>query len=265
MIRSLFCFSALFAFINLAHARINRSRGRGLIRGIQNTRLGRRGLPRVEALQQRVIDNGGCNPNLCFALDGSGSISVEDYELQKEFVEIVAAIVAVDEDAAFGAVQYGLRNIPISRLTTNANQFLRNVERSRLASASRTFIAAGLGHCIRALRRVPGNANKIVLLGDGRSNFGGNPVPIAQRFLPPRGNGAICSVGVGFQDTDMLLNIVGGDPRNVLQIDEYFELLDILDILVAQVCGLPFVSTAPVARNVIGDSVMSSVKSFFKM
>jgi len=191
----------------------------------------------ARGLRQRVINQGSCNPNLCFALDGSGSITTADYTAQKEFVELIAAIVGVDTDAAFAAVQYGLRNIGISSLTNDVDEFLLDVAASNLASAPRTFIAAGLGWCIQELRARPEDANKIVLLGDGRSNFGGNPVPIAKKFRKPVGDGAICAVGIGFRDRRVLKRITGSRTR-VLAIHDYFELLDILDQVVTEICGL---------------------------
>jgi len=191
----------------------------------------------ARGIRQRVINQGSCNPNICFALDGSGSISPEEYKMQKEFVELIAGITSVDTDVGYAAVQYGLRNVGISSLTNDANQFLLDVAASNLARAPRTFIAAGLGFCIQELRARPEDANKIVLLGDGRSNFGGDPVPIARTFRPPRGNGSICAVGIGFRDRRVLRRIAGNRNR-VLAINDYFELLDILDQVVTEICGL---------------------------
>jgi len=201
----------------------------------------------ARGLRQRVIAQGSCNPNLCFALDGSGSISEADFTSQKDFVQLVAAIVGVDTDAAFAAVQYGLRNIGISSLTNDVDQFLLDVDASELEGAPRTFVAAGLGFCINELRPRTEDANKIVLLGDGRSNFGGNPVPIAKTFREPTGDGAICAVAVGFTDLSVLNGITGSSTR-VLNIDGYFELLDILDQVVTEICEFADDATpAPVA------------------
>ena len=195
-------------------------------------------LLQIRAIQQQVAAKGSCNPNICFALDGSGSISSADYSAQKDFAQLIAAIISVDPDAAYAAVQYGLRNIAISDLTSDANSFLLDLDGSILAGAPRTFIAAGLGYCINQLRPRIEDANKIILFGDGRSNFGGNPVSVAQRFLPPRGSGSICAVGIGFQNTAVLQAIVGGNPNRVLQVDEYFELMDILEVIISDICGL---------------------------
>ena len=201
-------------------------------------------LLRARGLRQMVTAQGTCNPNVCFALDGSGSVSEGEFEAQRDFVTLVAAIVGADTDAAFAAVQYGLRNIAISSLTNDVDSFLLDVDASELARADRSFIAAGLGFCINELRPRPEDANKIVLIGDGESNFGGNPIPIARRFRQPRGNGAICAVGIGFRNLRVLRRITGSRSR-VLDIDEFFELLDILDQVVFEICDFAAATPAP--------------------
>lgn len=219
------------------------------------------GIEMVQHLQQLVIDNGKCNPNVCFAMCGADAISDEDFQRQKEFVELVSAIIGVDTEVEFSAVQYGLRNTAVSGLTRNANQFLARVSRITLNRAPRTFLAAGVGYCIQQLRKRPGDANKIVILGDGRSNFGGNPVPIAQQFLPPAGTGSICAVGIGFADISMLEQVVGGHPDRVIAIDDYFQMIDILELVVADVCGLTLPSVAPSARKYSSKKKRDSEKS----
>lgn len=189
-------------------------------------------------LRQQVANMGGCNVNLCFALDGSGSIFQSEFAMMREFVLFITAILAGNGENAFAATQYGLRNIDISRLTSDADEFLLAVDDAELADAPRTFIAAGLGFCVRELRPRLEDANKVVLFSDGRSNFGGNPVPIAQKFREMY-DGDICAVGVGFENTSVLEDIAGS-PQRVIAIDDYFALLDIVDQIVAEVCGFDF-------------------------
>ena len=235
----LFFVASVLALFSLTHAAVTTVPDiKSVIPNKSNVYLTPENLLKIRAIQQKVAAKGSCNPNICFALDGSGSISSADYRAQKDFVELVSAIISVDPNAAYAAVQYGLRNVAISDLTSDANAFLLDVDRSHLAGAPRTFIAAGLGFCISELRPRTEDANKIVLLGDGRSNFGGNPVPVARQFLPPRGTGSICAVGVGFQNTKVLQDIVGGDRNKVLPVDGYFELIDILDVLVSDICNI---------------------------
>lgn len=187
---------------------------------------------KLQKLQQMVEKKGSCNPNLCFALDGSASISSDDYRAQKEFVQLVAAIIGTDEDAEFAAVQYGFKNRKISRLTNDVNDFLLKLDGSAHARAPLTRIGRGIRFCRKRLSRRIGDANKIIVLGDGRSRH----VRLG-KFKKTRGI-EICAVGVGFQNTDMLTAIAGGNPNRVFAIDEYFELIDVVESIVRDVCGM---------------------------
>jgi len=194
----------------------------------------------AQQLRQRIVDQGGCNLNVYFALHGSANTSNVDFDMQKEFVQLIAAIVGVDTNAAYGALQYGRVSSNGFPLTNDLDKFLLDVESLRLRPLPfrvRTFISIGLGFSIQMLRGNPEDTNKIVLFVDGRANFGGNPVPVARAFRPPRGTGAIFAVGVSFPDPALLKRITGSQSR-VFAIDDFFELLDILDQLVTDICGL---------------------------
>ncbi len=186
---------------------------------------------------QKIIAKGGCNPNVCFALDGSGSVSRGEYEKQKEFVELASVLIGVEKTghfpAHFAAVQYGLRLRQISPLTSDQNAFLTRVGRDRALRAPRTFIAGGLAFCVRQLRQRREDANKIVLLGDGRNNFGsGVPRSVLRRF-----KGEVCAVGVGRVNRGALIRITGS-RRRVLNPENYDVLADKVDKLVMGLCRL---------------------------
>lgn len=190
----------------------------------------------VVDIQQDLKARGGCNANVCFALDGSASIPPAEFLAQKNFVLDMEAILNPGREVELAAVQYGARNSPISRLTTDGTRFNLAVDAARQLNSERTVIRAGIVWCFNQLKRRRGEALKIVLLGDGEATTIGNPVPIAKRFRRIRGE--ICAVGVGFNNTQSLLNIVGGDPSKVLTVDDFFELSDIIENLVEQVCDV---------------------------
>lgn len=188
-------------------------------------------------LEKEIIANGGCNANVCFAIDGSGSVGQAGFDAEKQFVFDIVSIINVDEPVEIAATQYGAANSAISPLTFNSADFNVALNGATFLNAGFTQIRGGLLYCFNQLRKRKGDANKIVLLGDGRANLGGNPVPIANLFRKRTG-GQICAVGVRYQDTQSLLDIVGGDPKKVLTVDDFFELKDIIDELVVQICGL---------------------------
>ena len=190
----------------------------------------------VESLKNRVRTR-GCNPRVCFALDGSASISRRDFRAQKDFVLLVANIISVDPRARFAAAQYGLTLSGISLLTQNIRRFLRSVNRERQLRSGRTFLAAGIGFCVSQVDRNPTAPAKIVVLGDGGSNFGGDPRPVARNWLLSDPSNAICAVGVGFSSTRLLRRITNRRNR-VLTVDEWDRVVRILRRLVEEICGL---------------------------
>ncbi|KAI0557139.1 von Willebrand factor A-like protein [Gracilaria domingensis] len=237
MIRIFIAFFALFA---AAQAAINQAAAQARIDAI-NSPLLKDPVNQAavsEAVQIAVETN--CDPNICFALDGSGSISEDEFELQKDFVEIIAGTVALDEESQYAAIQYGLRPRFISRLTKDADRFLLDVEGTLQLGSPRTFIAPGIAGCMRQLNRVEGEANTIILLGDGRSTFDSrdpplDPPSIAQVFLSEPNN-SISAVAVSFPNTDMLKAITGREDR-VFEVADWSKVLDVIAELVGQVCG----------------------------
>lgn len=189
----------------------------------------------------RTVAERGCDPNVCFALDGSGSITDAEYELQKDFVKLVAGTISADPGAQFAAVQYGISLERLTpRLTSDADKFILDISGSEHSKASSTFIAPGLGYCIRQFRRTAGEANKIVLLGDGRSNLDSrnpplDPASIASTWLSRGDNNAICAIAVHYDDIAPMTSIVG-DGR-VFQVADWLEVTFVLDDLVTEICG----------------------------
>lgn len=187
------------------------------------------------------VAEGGCDPNVCFALDGSRAINSTNFQLQKDFVKLVAGVISLDEESQFAALQYGLRAHMISELTLNAEDFLLKVDKAIQVRNRRTFVAMGIFGCIQQLMKTPFEANHIVLLGEGKDDLlvrhsGFNAESVAKRFLYSPHN-AISAVAVGFSDTSDLARIVGS-PNRVFEVDEWSEVVDVTAELVENVCGL---------------------------
>eukprot|EP00171_Calliarthron_tuberculosum_P008013 IDg8013t1 len=179
-------------------------------------------LDTMVTLQDEIIANGGCNLNLCYGLDGSNLISDTDYELQRFFVQLVAATIAIDPRTKMSAYQYGLRLRRISEYTSDIDQFLINLEDAkRNPTLSRSFLAPALFQCQRDFRASPEDANKIVLIGDGNTNYGSedSTVRVAEQFLPPNNNGDICAVYVGEPNGNFLLRITQ-NPDRLLDVED---------------------------------------------
>eukprot|EP00737_Agarophyton_chilense_P003617 gb/GEZJ01004286.1/.p1 GENE.gb/GEZJ01004286.1/~~gb/GEZJ01004286.1/.p1 ORF type:complete len:223 (-),score=29.13 gb/GEZJ01004286.1/:157-825(-) len=188
---------------------------------------------------KRLVGSKGCNANVCFALDGSGSMTPSDFQLQKEFVQDVVSIIATDNDVEFAAVQYGLDNSPISPLGKGDANFLTRIDQAEFLNALTTFMGAGIVYCDFELSARENELAKIVVIGDGRDNFGGDPVRRArnfrQFFFP---NGVLSAVGVGFEDTTRLTEIANAGGGSVFNVDNYRELSRLILTLVREVCNI---------------------------
>lgn len=219
------CFFAAFAMLSMAEA-ADPIRDNPLV---TNPKL----LRELRALAQNVRDK-GCDVNLCFALQGDDFVTDYEFETQKNFVDLMVAILTTDQPANFCAVQYGRTTKAISPLTKNKNRFLRKLDRATRVGGLDTNIAAALGYTGFQLRARTEDAKKLIILGDGLETIGFRPRRIAKRI---RSEGTrICAVAVGGFDTEALEDITG-DPNLVLKIDEFFELAEIVVGLVSDVCG----------------------------
>lgn len=48
---------------------------------------------------RKLVEQGGCKVNVCFALEGSSSISSEEFGAQRNIVRLISSVVMVDERA----------------------------------------------------------------------------------------------------------------------------------------------------------------------
>ena len=181
----------------------------------------------------------GCNANVCFAIDGSADIDTANFEAQKNFVlDVVTVIADGSNPVELAAVQYGTSASAISALTLDPERFNAAVARTSQLRSDSTFVAAGINFCFSQLFRRRNEANKIVLLGSGRSTIGANAVSRANLFR--RFKGQVCTVGAGFTDNSQLLAIAGGDPARVFEVDNFIDVLDlqfIVEDIVLDICS----------------------------
>lgn len=188
-----------------------------------------------EDLRKSLKSVGGCNANVCFAIDGSGAISPEAFTSQKNFVLDVVSVIAVDEPVELAAVQYATRRRAIKRLTNKVPEFVLAVNGTyQLGGWSRP--AAGIAFCNRQLWRW-NKANKIVLLGNGKSDLGRSAVRSANRFRDR--NGDLSVVAAGDADDQKLLAIAGGRKDRVFDVTSFLDVLalqEVIEQLVKNIC-----------------------------
>ncbi len=180
---------------------------------------------------------GGCNANVCFAIDGSSSIPKAEFENEKNFVLDVVSIISRDQPVELAAAQYSTSIAPITRLTPYAASFGKSIWRGRQIGGA-SFVVGGINYCFSQLIRRPREANQMVILGDGRSNIGSDAVRRADLFR--RMGGSLSTVAAGFADDKQLLAIAGWDRNMVFRVDSFADVLALQKVikkLVFRVCG----------------------------
>ena len=180
----------------------------------------------------------GCNANVCFAIDGSAAIDSANFEAQKLFVKDVIGVLGGGFGIELAAVQYGTSASAISQLTFDGRQVLKDVSRTGQLRSNSTFVAAGINFCFSQLFRRRNEANKIVLLGSGRSTIGPSAIRRADTFRNI--GGEVCAVGAGFTDDSELMAIAGGDSTKVFQVNNFLDVLSLMLIvedMVLEICS----------------------------
>ena len=192
----------------------------------------------ITKLRRHLRSVGGCNANVCFAIDGSSSISRAEFENEKNFVLDVASVISSDQrPVELSATQYSSLVVPISPLTPHVKYFEQAVTKTtQIGGAS--FIVGGVNYCFSQLMRRRGEANQMVILGDGRSNIGSRAAERARLFRLI--GGSISAVAAGFADDKELLAIAGWNRNMVFRVDSFADVLalhKVIEKLVLRVCG----------------------------
>lgn len=193
---------------------------------------------RKKRIRQKIKAAGGCNANVCFAIDGSGSISPEEFNAEKLFVLNVVSLLT-DNPVELAAVQFSTSTNPIQSLTADDEQFIRRVQDTNQIPGS-SFVTGGVNYCLSELFHRPGESNKIVLLSDGQRNIGGSAARAADAFRSL--GGSVCVVGAGDQNEQELLGITGGDRSLYFRLDnflDYVTLADHIESVTLRACSVP--------------------------
>lgn len=196
-------------------------------------------------LQERIAAN-GCDARLCVAFDGSASLGADAFVAAKEFVQVLAVIADTDQRASYAALQFGLTNSLVSSPTTNATDFVQKVAVAPFANATATFTSAGVFGCARILARndttstpeATGGRAVVVVIGDGKDNFGVRPAAITDSFLDEEPAGDVLAVAVGDADQEALARVASNGTA-VLDITDPALIANATVSAVEFICQLP--------------------------
>lgn len=164
-----------------------------------------------------------CAVNVCFALDGSGSITQNEFSNQFHFSADTMAILRHVSSIRFGATQYASTNLPISALTFNDESVLiklRDAQRAGGASA----VSDGIAYCEQQFREFKNDINVIFLFTDGSYNRGVNPMKYIDLVKREYTHLKVFPVKVGTIDDAFF---AGFSP--VFEVDSFLDALDASD------------------------------------
>lgn len=191
-----------------------------------------------------------CTPAVCFVIDGSSALTPSQFEIQKDFVQLAAATLGGLSGAKFAAVQYAgsvANPIPISPLIDAATQgidFLMDVEAAVQANSNPTFVEGGIQYCIDEFNSDPSGAEKILILGDGRTNLGSdNAISVAQSWDNLGNDNNLCAGIVGHGNKEFFVELVGGVNTNVRRPANWNLLINHIFALINGICGTSSSST----------------------
>lgn len=194
------------------------------------------GLKKIEKIRSRVKRK-GCNVDLCFALDGSKAVSSKDYNLQKEFVQLVSFIASAAGEAEYSAVQYGLIARPISVLTGDTKSFLDSIGKSKQDKSPKTLVGVGLGFCLRSVRQgSKKSASKIVVLGDAKSNLSDTTLQLVLDVITKED---VFAIGIGFRGrSDVLFRVAKKKSSRLFLVSKSAKLATVVEKVAKGICSL---------------------------
>lgn len=180
------------------------------------------------------VRNEGCDANICFALQGGNGISRNEFELQKDFVGLMVAILGTGRPGNYCAVQYGNVTRPISSLTERREVFLDRLDRAVKIEGRGINIANSLAFAHNQLGSRQQNVNKFIIVGKRLQRVGSRARFLADHFR--NDNSQICAVAIGRFDLSPLETITG-DRNLIFTVHQFFDLAEVVVELVNNVCG----------------------------
>lgn len=174
-----------------------------------------------------------CNINVCYAIDGSGSIKSSRFKDNLNFAEIVSAVLELGQRSyKFSANQFGTTVESISG-PTNLEGFLEKLSSVKKVGGL-SFIGGGIAFCISDLLSSKADKNVLVLLTDGFSGIGPSDEDTSE-YLQGFGFEVI-AVQTGVSDFESLLAYTGGKRSNVLSVSQFFKAVGIIEELSGKGC-----------------------------
>lgn len=168
-----------------------------------------------------------CNVNICWAFDGSGSISPAAFSAQKAFANRVGSIINFGfTPSKMGAVQYATVVRPVQSLTGNDAVFLRAIDRMQQLGGA-TNIDGGIFGCRFTLDGTDDQARHIIVLTDGSASIGDPGFDQAESF---REAGGLVSIVAAGNPNQAALEQLAGSSGKVFNVNSFTDDLEMVRI-----------------------------------
>lgn len=174
----------------------------------------------------------GCPVSVCFAFDGSSTISPAVYSRQKEVAYLIASVLSADTKATFSAVQYTRTTSSIVPNTVNYWGFWDKVAKSKRKGGFSANLGSGLGYCGFQVRKDRKKKGVVVVLGSGKSNVGFNPKFVASAI---RRSGKVVAVSTSGSKF-MYKKTLDTNSRDVITMQSAYQYNTGLRQIVAAIC-----------------------------
>eukprot|EP00058_Branchiostoma_floridae_P016459 XP_002601947.1 hypothetical protein BRAFLDRAFT_86431 [Branchiostoma floridae] len=175
--------------------------------------------------------------DLFFVLDGSGSVSVSDFETVKQFVvAVVSAFTIGLADTRVGVLQYSTSSSLECNLGDHPDEasFVSAINTLVYQKGGNTYTGAAMEFARQNAAWRPAPVPKImIVLTDGKSSD--SVVAAAQALAADQV--AVFAIGVGSFDHSELLEITNNKPGRVFELDDFDVLAQSINRIVRAVCS----------------------------
>lgn len=176
----------------------------------------------------------GCRLNVCFALDGSQSVSPSNFSDFLAFARTLVRRLSRFNKIGVAGAQYGFLTLPISPLTTDASDFIGLLRDTDFEDAEFTRVSGGMVYCFGQLRDPPSGLlprARIVILGSGEAELGIDPETVTELFKDA--GGSIFAIGTNRASTNNFAEFLGSS-RNVFTLGN--SISDLVDHFIPALC-----------------------------
>lgn len=195
---------------------------------------------KMAELQGLISQNGGCDAQICFALQSSNPPGFERFQLQKAFV-LSAARTFFNNQGIFraGAIKYGIISSSIVLPNVTLPTFVEEVRDAQFEESDDSSLAAPIVTCdVQLDPPAAVSQNRYtVLFNNGQSDFGGPPAVNAEIF-EGRG-GRIFGITFQKEQRSVLRAALADKVTAVEYLPDFWRIRFVLESLVRTVCNFP--------------------------